>query len=187
MLRLSLVCSGIGEAMKRGAFPAFDDAVLEPRSIAMAGDLRKTLQAADKVLVASDPRARQTAELLGLSGEERDDLREQNYGQWAGKTLVEIETNEAAGLALWIADPDFTPPGGESLTAVAMRAQSLLAQLEKQSGHVIAVTHPAITRCAVLHVLAAPLSGFWQLDASPLCLTDLRHDGRRWALRRHGA
>ena len=48
------------------------------------------------------------------------------------------------------------------------------------------MTHAAVIRAAVLIVLDAPASAFWRIDVEPLSLTDLRFDGRRWALRALG-
>ena len=187
MIRLSLICSGITEAMKRGAFARSDDNVLEPHSIKLADTLKPRITANAKALSAIDPRARITADLLGLSVKLHAALDDQDFGAWAGKSLADIESNSPAALAAWITDPTFAPKGGESITAVAARVEQFLGEMEKRTGHMIAVTHSAIIRCAVLQVLGAPLGGFWRVDAAPLTVTDLRHDGRRWALRAHGA
>lgn len=187
MLRLSLISSGITDGMKRGAFPAMDDSVLEPHSIALADALRDKLKVNAKAIAGMDPRARITAELLGLSAKAHAGLDDQDFGAWAGKKLTEISRSKPSAIAAWITNPDFAPQDGESLTALAARTEHFLDEIEKRSGHIIAVTHAGIIRCAVLHVLGAPLSGFWRLDTSPLTITDLRHDGKRWALRAHGA
>lgn len=189
MIRLSLISSGITDGMKRGAFPAREDSVLEPHSIALADALKERLKANAKAKAISgmDPRARITAELLGLSAKAHAGLDDQDFGAWASKKLTEISKSKPAALAAWITDPNFAPQGGESLSALAARTEHFLEEMEKRSGHIIAVTHAGIVRCAVLHVLGAPVSGFWRIDTSPLTITDLRHDGKRWALRSHGA
>jgi broad specificity phosphatase PhoE len=47
----------------------------------------------------------------------------------------------------------------------------------------IAVTHAAVIRAAVIGVLGAPPQSFWRIDVEPMSLVDLRSDKRRWALR----
>ncbi|MBG1231009.1 histidine phosphatase family protein [Aestuariivirga litoralis] len=185
MLRLTLVCSGITEGMKRGIFPAPDDSVLEPHSIALADALRTSMKRGAKGLRGTDPRARITAELLGVSVKSHAALDDRDFGAWAGLGLADIEKTRPAALAAWITSTDFAPKDGESLQTVANRSSQFLSEMEKRTGHVIAITHATVIRCAVLHVLNAPLSSFWQIDCPPLSVTDLRQDGRRWALRAH--
>ncbi|WP_146617958.1 histidine phosphatase family protein, partial [Rhodoplanes serenus] len=84
--------------------------------------------------------------------------------------------------AAWRSGPDAAPEGGESLRALLARVGAWL-DARMSARKLLAVTHPAVVRAAVVHVLAAPPSSFWQVDAGPLALVDLRHDGRRWALR----
>lgn len=183
-LRLTLVCCGITQGMRKAGFPL--DESLETRSIELARGLRDKLSPADRVLVAPALRARQTAELLGLDAEVMDALRDQDYGRWSGMAPQEIESREPGALAAWRADPSFSPGGGDSLGAVAQRAAEFLAEMRGAEGHVVAVTHASVIRAAVACVLQAPVTASWNIDASPLCLTDLRSDGNRWALRSHG-
>ena len=50
----------------------------------------------------------------------------------------------------------------------------------------VAVTHAAVIRAAILAVMGASAACFARIDVTPLSLTDLRSDGRRWTLRATG-
>jgi len=183
-VRLTLICSGITQGMRKHGFPG--DEGLEKRSLELAHALRHHLADAGRSFSSPAVRARQTADVLGLEATVRENLRDQGYGMWAGKTLAEIEQDQPEGLAAWLTDPAYAPEGGEPIVGVAERTAAFLDEMRGASGHVIAVTHAAVVRAAILNVLAAPLAAYWRIDTPPLSVTDLRYDGRRWALRGHG-
>ncbi|MBY6266116.1 histidine phosphatase family protein [Azospirillum sp. 412522] len=184
MVRLSIICSGITQAMRRHGFPA--DGSLESRSESLARKLAKDLAQADVAYAAPSIRARETAGLLGIEPSIRADLSDQDYGLWSGRSLEELEQTDPNGILAWMSDPGFAPPAGESVADVAGRAAGFLDEMRGTAGHVVAVTHGAVARGTVLHVLDAPLTAFWKIDTPPLCVTDLRFNGTRWVLRGHG-
>ncbi|MDF3154554.1 histidine phosphatase family protein [Mesorhizobium sp. XAP10] len=181
---MTLVCSGITHQMRKGGFPL--DAPLEKRSIELARALGQHFLRADRVFVAPSLRARQTAELLGLSATVIDSLRDQNYGFWEGKTLENIEAEQPGALAAFRADPAYVPGGGESLTQVASRTAGFLDSMRSAGGQLIVITHPAVVRTAMIHILAAPLTSYWRIDTPPLSLISLYSDSTRWVLRTSG-
>lgn len=183
--RLTLVCSGLAAAARRGAFPAAGDA-LDDRALAQAAAARPLLAPAVRALSAPDLRARQTALAFGLAATEEDALRDQDFGRWAGRELDEVGGAEPQALAAWLSGPDAAPGGGEPFSAVAARAAAWLDSLRGVPGHTVAITHAAFVRAALLAVLGAPASCFARIDVAPLSLTDLRGDGRRWQLRATG-
>jgi broad specificity phosphatase PhoE len=128
-------------------------------------------------------RARQTAEGIGLSPEIEPLLRDLDYGRWAGRPLVEIEREDPAGLAAWLSDPRARAHGGESVEALVERVGSWLAGLGPEGSRIAAVTHAAVMRAAILHVMGAPPPGSWRIDIAPLCVAELRGGGGRWTLR----
>jgi broad specificity phosphatase PhoE len=184
-IRLTLISSGITQGMRKHGFPR--DEALEKGSVRLARALGARLAHSERSLCGPDLRARQTAELLGLDVTVEAGLRDQDYGIWAGRTLVEIEEEHPGAIAAWLSDPAYVPEGGEPIAGVAARASAFLDEMRQASGHVIVITHPAVIRSAILHILAAPLTAFWRIDTPPLAITDLRSDGRRWVLRGHGS
>lgn len=180
--RLCLICSGITDAMRRGAFP--QDEPLEARSIQLAADLRARLPARiDRALCGPSKRARATAGLLGLTADITEAARDQDYGNWAGRTLADLETERPGSMQAWTSDPHFSPTGGESVRDLHNRAAAFLEHFAATPGTTIVVTHGSLVRAIVLLVLEAPTQSFWRIDMPPLSRIDLSFDGRRWALR----
>jgi len=174
--RLSLICSAAPTGVRPGTFPAD-----EPADVAgFAADFG----AIARLLTAPEWRARQTAMTIGTATIEPS-LAECDYGTWRGCDLAEIAAADPAGAAAWIADPAAAPHGGESIAALLDRVGGWLDRFEA-TGHTVAVTHPAVIRAAVVHVLAAPASAFWRIDIEPLSIADLRRHAGRWTLRSVG-
>lgn len=178
---LTMVCCGATAATRQAAFPL--DEPLEARALAGAAALGRELRRADRVWTGPALRARQTAGALGLEATGKSELADQDMGNWAGHGLAELAQRHPEAVAAWLADPDAAPHGGETLAGVSARAAALVDGLLAERGHTIAVTHAAVIRAAMLHVLGAPLASFWKIDIEPLSVTEFRSDGRRWALR----
>lgn len=179
--RLSLICHGATAATRSGAFPA--DEPLEERALARAAALRPMIRSADRAWTSPALRARQTAAALGLEAVEEAALRDADAGRWAGRRLEEVQAVEPQGVVAWLSDPDAAPHGGEALSALLIRVAAWLDARSGDGGPGIAVTHAAVIRAAILQALGAPASSFWHIDIAPLSVTELSHDGRRWAWR----
>jgi broad specificity phosphatase PhoE len=178
--RLSLISHAATQAQRRAAFPL--DEPLEQQEISKINALGWIAPKAQRVLFAPEQRTQQTARALGLSATEAPELQDCDYGVWRGRELSELQTQDPEGIAAWLTDPAATPHQGESIANLIDRVARWLDHL-KEDGHTIAVTHPAVIRGAIIHVLNAPLSSFWRVDIAPLTLTDLRFNGRIWTLR----
>jgi broad specificity phosphatase PhoE len=109
-------------------------------------------------------------------------LRDCDYGRWAGRTLADVQTEEPAKVAAWLADAQAAPHGGESLSDLFRRVSTWMTECIREEGHTVAVTHAAVIRAAILHVLHAPAPSFWRIDIEPLSVVKLRSDGTRWTL-----
>jgi broad specificity phosphatase PhoE len=48
---------------------------------------------------------------------------------------------------------------------------------------VVAVTHPAVIRAAILTALDAPPKSFWRIDIGPVSRTVMHHRGQAWTVR----
>ena len=184
LVRLTMIASGATLAARKGGFPL--DEPLEPRALARAGKAGPELRRADRVWTSPALRARQTAEALGLDASIEPLLADQDFGQWAGRGLEDVQARDPDGVAVWLTDPNAAPHGGESLADLARRGAALMDRLLAERGHTMAVTHAGVIRAAIVHVLGAPLSSVWKIDLEPLSLTDFRSDGRRWVVRASG-
>jgi probable phosphoglycerate mutase len=123
------------------------DIALNPTGHRQAARLASAL-ADDPIsaIYASDlTRAWETAQYLGrahrLEVTQEKGLRERCFGNFEGRTFAEIEAALPAQAQLWRKrDPDFAPPGGESLLALKHRVEEAAARLAaRHPGELIAL------------------------------------------------
>jgi len=132
--------------------------------------------------MAPEKRARQTAEAIGLVASIDSALRDCDYGQWSGRSLADLGEPESDALATWMTDPQAAPHGGESLAGTIRRVADWLELHANDRMRLLAISHPAVIRAAIVHVLGAPAASFWHIDVPPLGLVRMCYDGRRWTL-----
>jgi broad specificity phosphatase PhoE len=178
--RLSLLTHAPTAATAAAAFPA--DEPLDARGHAGAAAVRAPR--ADRALSGPERACRETCDVLGLRGETDDGLRGWDLGDWAGLTLDALAVERPGAVAAWLADPEATPHGGETLATLLGRVRHWIGAAP--TGHTLAVCSPAIARAAVVAVLDAPPSAFWRVDPAPLTVTDLRGGPDRWSVRATG-
>ncbi len=180
-LRLIMIAHAETDATRRAAFPHGES--LNQKGLRAARDQWMAMPKRDAAVSSPAPAARETASALGLSADPEADLRELDVGRWRGETLGAIAAADPDAAAAWIADPGFDGHGGESLVALLQRVALWMAGQIERRGTIIAVTHAAVTRAAVIAVLGAPPTAFWHIEAEPLSMTTFSSDGRRWTLR----
>ncbi|WP_030813313.1 histidine phosphatase family protein [Streptomyces sp. NRRL F-2799] len=176
--RLVLVSPAIGPALREARF--YDGS----SSIDEAGAARAAAAAlpeAARVVLSPGARCRDTAEALGLRGAVAAELAPLDAGRWRGRTLAEVGAAEGEALARWLADPEYTAPGGESVRQVRARVGHWLESVPE--GRTVAVVEPEVVRAAVVHALGLPAETFWRLDVAPLTATELSGRAGRWNLR----
>jgi broad specificity phosphatase PhoE len=179
VLRLTLVSHAMTHAMARGRFPADEPLSDTGRGQfeAMAGlDIRGEA----RQLAGPERRARQTAQLLGLQATTEPRLADLDCGRWRGATLDDVNPEE---LQEWLADPVAAPHGGESIVDLIDRVSGWLNSLADNTSPIVAVTHPAVIRAAVLLALDGPPKSFWRMDIAPVSRTVLHRRGGCWTLR----
>ncbi|MCK9215497.1 MAG: histidine phosphatase family protein [Rhodoferax sp.] len=117
-------------------------------------------------------RAWHTARAIAQSTEAplvaRQDLRERCFGSFEGKTHAELEAQWPEASLRWRQrEPDWAPPGGESLLALRQRINRTVAALAQQhlGGQIVLVAHGGVMdvlyRLATGQDLQAPRT--WQL------------------------
>ena len=125
-------------------------------------------------------RARETAQLLGITNVTVDDrLSEHHWGEWEGLTREEILARDGedafvrAGSGI-----DFCPKGGESTNELVLRLSSFLHDVASQDGDAIAITHRGILRSAYALAtnwdMTSPMPA--KLDLSQALVLDLGKD-----------
>jgi broad specificity phosphatase PhoE len=182
--RITLVCHATTRALRSATFGG-DDALDETgraKAARGAGRLGKV----DHCWISPALRARETAAALGLTGEIDERLRDCDYGRWTGLRFQQVLLREPRKLVSWIRKPETAPHGGETIAQLLQRISAWMAERGRDEGHTVAVTHAAVIRAAIVHVIQAQLPSFWRIDVLPLSQTDLRTNGRRWVLRSIG-
>lgn len=106
-------------------------------------------------------RARQTAELLDLTGAAVEPrLTEMDFGAWEGRTHAELRAEDPEGLsALEAKGLDMRPPGGETPREVGERLLGFLAELD--ADRAVLVTHKGVMRAALARAWG------WDMTADP--------------------
>jgi broad specificity phosphatase PhoE len=178
--RLTLICHGSTDAVRKAAFPA--DEPIDHRDEADAAELAKRLPRADRCWTSPELRTRQTAQLLKLDATALPALRDCDYGTWKGHTFEELLARDPKGIEAWLRDPAAAPHGGESLASLMQRVAHWLDGEKAMDRRSILVTHASIVRAAIVHAIDAPPKSFWRIDVAPLSVTRLSGNDGRWNL-----
>jgi len=183
--RLTLISHAATAAVRAAAFPLDESIEDAGRNAALA--LADRFQAVTAAWMSPGARTAETAAALRLKPDIDAALRDIDVGRWAGRAFSDVEVSEPAAVAQWMAEPDAEPHGGESLRALLARVARWLDFAGEQRGRIVAVTHPAVIRAAIVVAIEAGPASFWHIDVAPLTLVDLRSNGRRWTLRSFGS
>ncbi len=112
-------------------------------------------------IIASDlGRVKETVAIIRqycnpVSVEWKQELREQAWGEWEGKSFGELKTEQPEELAAQIRRGwDFRPPGGESRKEVLQRALPVIEDtIRGHSGkRVLIVSHEGIVKSLIYHL-----------------------------------
>jgi broad specificity phosphatase PhoE len=140
-----LVRHGETEWSRAGKHTGRTDVRLAERGKAQARAVGEALKDYRFALVLTSPLARavQTCSLAGLgdAAEEREDLREWDYGAYEGLTTAEIR-KERPGWTVWAEGV----PGGESAAQVGGRVDRVLAEVRLVEGDVALFAHGHLLR-----------------------------------------
>lgn len=155
-----LVRHGTTDQNLRGLLLGRVDPPLAPEGVDQARALGAALvREGAPARIVSSPlrRARETAQAMaatwGMDVDDEPGLIEMDYGEWDERALVEIPRDVWRE---WHADPDFAPPGGESLRDVQQRVSACVAALAREAderGTIIAVSHVSPIKAAVVWAL----------------------------------
>ncbi|AXF22528.1 histidine phosphatase family protein [Burkholderia pyrrocinia] len=178
---LRLIAHASTRAMRTGTFP--DDDPLDAHGLAEAAALRdRWANVAGPLVLCSPARcARQTADALELRAEIDDALRDIDYGNWRGKRLHDLARDLPDELGAWIGDPSASPHRGESFDAAVRRVGAWLNALPP-GRDIVAITHAAIVRAAVAHVLRMAPDAATRIDVAPLSCTTFVVSPDGWTL-----
>ena len=177
VVRLTLVSHAMTDAMAAGRFPT-DEPLnsVGHRQVDASIDLGIT----ERAYCGPEKRTRQTAELLGLHASIDHRLADLDCGRWRGDVVGGVRPDD---LAIWLTDPTRAPHGGESVVELIDRVRGWMDSLTTRRTRLVAVTHPAVIRAAIVVVLNAPPKSFWRIDIAPVSRTVMHFRGHAWTLR----
>jgi broad specificity phosphatase PhoE len=145
------------------------DAPLTDRGRSQAQALVPSVAGATRLVSSPLARARQTAEELrtGLDVEVDERWVELDYGEYDGLALRSVPPELWAS---WRSDPDFRPPGGESLREAGARVRAACEELFASDGHgaraaapVVVVSHVSPIKAATCWALGLGDTAVWRL------------------------
>jgi broad specificity phosphatase PhoE len=123
-----------------------------------------------------------TAKRLGGAAEAIRDLRECDFGAWAGRALVNIATEDPPGLDAWLRDPYVAPHGGESLVELITRVGGVLDDHHWPDGRSVAVVTALVARALLVHALGAAPELIFRIDIAPLGRALISRSQQTWRL-----
>lgn len=138
----------------------------------------------DRVISSDLARARESAALIAdvvrRPVEIDSRLREMAFGDWDGRPWAEIERDDGARYAAWMADwLTLAPPGGETVSELARRADEWTSTLESVSQTLIVVAHAGWIRAAVTRLLGRAMRDLFALpvDHARMTIVDVTPTG----------
>ncbi len=153
------------------------DAPLTERGLTQARTLGPSVAGASRIISSPLSRARDTAEALGtgLPVEIDDRWVEVDYGELDGRPLGAVPSEV---WARWRKDPDFRPPGGETLSETGVRVRAACEELfategegARGPGPVVVVSHVSPIKAAACWALGLGDEGAWRLYLATASLT----------------
>ena len=153
------------------------DAPLTDRGLAQAETVGPLVSGATRVISSSLQRARRTAEALGTGVPVEIDDRwiEVDYGDFDGRPLTSVPDEV---WARWRTDPDFRPPGGETLREAGTRVRAACEELfavegdgARGPGAVVVVSHVSPIKAATCWALGLGDEGAWRLYLATASVT----------------
>lgn len=180
-LRLTLISHAATGAMRAHRFPL--DEPLEQKGYDDARAHAGVFERIDAAWTSPARRARQTAAALALDAVVERALADLDVGCWAGKSLAEVEAEDAAALKRWVEDPAAAPHGGESIEGLIRRVGEWLRSLESDARRIAVVTHAGVIRAASITLLEASAKSFWRIDVPPLRASAFHRRNGVWTLR----
>jgi broad specificity phosphatase PhoE len=185
-LKIYFLRHGETEYSKQGAFCGAIDPELTAEGSQMAeafADSYRSL-AWEDVYVSPMKRAIATAQplcdVLGLTMQIRDGLREIAYGDWEDREQADVKQHYEQDYIRWLTEPAWNPPtNGETAVQVASRALPVVAEIESshKDGNVLVVSHKATIRIILCSLMGIDLGRYRdRIDAPAASVSIIKFD-----------
>lgn len=137
----------------------------------------------DRIIASPLLRAQQTASAISAHSsipiETDSRWIELDYGDYDGKPMTSVAPEV---WARWRSDPDFRPPGGETMSELEVRVREALGELvaDATGTHVVVVSHVSPIKAAVAWALGVDIGVSWRTALDRASMSTIRlHDERR--------
>jgi broad specificity phosphatase PhoE/ribonuclease HI len=161
-----------------GGFDAPLAPIGERQAEALAEEMARR-EDATRIVCSPLLRARQTAGIVaartGLPIEIDEGFVECSFGEWDGRTFVEVKNQWPDELEEWLASTEIAPPGGESFAQCRDRVAAARRRVvDRHSGErVLVVAHVTPIKILVSMAVDAPLSSLYRMELPPCSLSTL--------------
>ncbi len=178
---LILVRHGRTAANASGLLQGRLDNPLDAEGRRQARGLAASLPVVDRIVASPLLRARQTAAALpvGSGGIDVDERWvELDYGEFDGRRFSDLPPGV---WERWMDDPDFRPPGGETLRELRARVWEACDDLaaEAATRDVVVVSHVSPIKAAVAWALGTREDLSWRMHLSTASITRIETGGGR--------
>lgn len=167
-----LVRHGRTEANADGRLQGRLDLPIDELGQAQAAALVAALPRVDRVISSPSLRACQTAAVLGVELELDDRWLEMDYGEFDGAVMAELPKDLIRN---WMTNPEFAPPGGESLRMLATRVHEACDELLEaaRDQEIVVVTHATPIKAAMAWALGVDVSIVWRSFVDQASITSV--------------
>lgn len=169
---LYLVRHGRTEANAGGRLQGRIDLPIDEVGRAQAAAVTSVLSSVDRVVCSPSLRARQTAEVFGLEPELDERWLEMDYGEFDGVAMADVPRDM---WAQWISDPNFRPPGGESLQEMGARVFAACDDLLEaaRTTDIVVVSHATPIKAAMAWALGVDVTITWRSQIDQASVTKI--------------
>jgi probable phosphoglycerate mutase len=170
---LIVVRHGRTAANAAGLLQGRIDLDLDDHGKAQAAAIARALRTVDAVVTSPLRRARQTADTFGLAAKVDERWIELDYGAW---DEVPVKGVPAEQWTAWRADPNFEPPGGESLVTLQERVEDACRELSGYAADrdIAVVTHVSPIKAAVSWALGVGAGVTWRMNVAQASISRIR-------------
>lgn len=169
---LYLVRHGRTEANASGRLQGRIDLPIDEVGRAQAAAVTSVVSNVDRVVCSPSLRARQTAEVFGVQPEIDDRWLEMDYGDFDGVAMADVPRDMWAE---WITNPDFRPPGGESLQEMGDRVFAACDDLLEaaRTSDIVVVSHATPIKAAMAWALGVDVTITWRSQIDQASITKI--------------